>query len=197
MRESGRFVQRAMRADTPWWPRCGNHVSDTGLEGSAEACFLRAATGGLDRRSHAAGRRVPGVALVTISTDGYVGVDGAAGWAFVARGPDRAATSLRGALPTCPSHLAEWTAVRRALEWAEETLEDGDRLELRTDSALVAKGLASRRPLMTGEAADVRAECRKALARLASRGIRAKVTRVDRAENAEADAQAREAAGEA
>lgn len=46
MRESGRFVQRAMRADTPWWPRCGNHVSDTGLEGSAEACFLRAATGG-------------------------------------------------------------------------------------------------------------------------------------------------------
>lgn len=137
------------------------------------------------------------VASVTISTDGYVGGDGAAGWAFVARRDGGAAACLRGALPTCPSHLAEWTAVRRALEWAEEEMEDGDRLELRTDSALVAKGLASRRPGMTGEAADLRAECRKALARLARRGIRSKVVRVDRIANVEADAEARIGAGEA
>jgi len=130
------------------------------------------------------------VTLVVLSTDGYVGEDGA-GWAFVARPGD---VVRRGALPACPSHVAEWRAMREALAWAEEALQPGDSLEIRTDSALVAKGLASRRPSMSGEAAEARAACRQVLARLAQRGVRAKVLRVDRSANVEADGQARGAA---
>lgn len=122
-----------------------------------------------------------------VSTDGYVGAQGA-GWAFVAW-PE--GVVRRGALPACPPHEAEWRAVCEALAWAEERLAPGDALELRTDSALVAKGLASRRPAMTGAAAEARASCRQALARLAERGVKARVLRVDRTENVEADGQAR------
>jgi hypothetical protein len=78
-----------------------------------------------------------------------------------------------------------------ALAWAEATLAEGDALELRTDSALVAKGLASRRPAMSGEAAEARAACRQALARLGQRGVKARVQRIGREENVEADGQAR------
>lgn len=85
----------------------------------------------------------------------------------------------------------------RALEWASEHLEAPQSLEIRTDAALVAKGLASRRPEMHGEAATLRAACRQTLARLAQRGVRAKVVRVPREENEEADALAREAAQDA
>jgi len=131
------------------------------------------------------------VAVVTVWTDGYADAQGA-GWAFVARGDREARRS--GALPPCPSHVAEWTATARALAWAEEALADGDELRLRTDSALVAKGLSSRRPRMSGEAAEMRAEARRVLARLGERGVRAKVARVPREENAEADGLAREAA---
>lgn len=130
-----------------------------------------------------------------IATDGYVG-GGTAGWAFVAA-REGAESVERGALPECPSHVAEWVAMRRALEWAERALAPGDALRLQTDSALVAKGLASRRPEMGGEAAEHRAACRQALARLAERGVRARVSRVGRAENARADAEARAAAQEA
>lgn len=130
------------------------------------------------------------VATVVVWTDGYVG-DGVAGWAFVARPPGLVRA---GPLAVCPSHEAEWRAATEALAWAEQTLAPGDALELRTDSALVAKGLASRRPAMSGAAAEARAACRQALARLAQRGVRAKVSRVDRTDNAEADAAAREAA---
>jgi ribonuclease HI len=133
------------------------------------------------------------VGLVLVATDGYVGEDGrAAAWAFVVSGARQAREA--GALPGGPSHLAEWTAVSRALAWAEARLDAGDELELRTDSALVAKGLASRRPEMSGEAAELRAACRQALARLAGRGVRARVVRVRREENEEADAEARRAA---
>lgn len=129
------------------------------------------------------------MARVVVSTDGYVGVDGA-GWAFVVHGEGHE-TVERGSLPECPSHLAEWCAVERALEWCERALEDGDELELRTDSALVAKGLARRNPAMSGEAALKRAACRQAISRLASLGIRVQVVRVARAANAEADGEAR------
>jgi ribonuclease HI len=125
-----------------------------------------------------------------VSTDGYVGDEGA-GWAFVARPGD---IVRRGALARCPSHEAEWRAMAEALAWAEAALAEGDELELRTDSALVAKGLASRRPAMSGVAAEARAACRQALARLAGRGVRAKVLRVDRSRNEEADGEARAAA---
>lgn len=135
------------------------------------------------------------MAAVTVWTDGYADADGA-GWAFVARGGAGAEASRAGALAACPSHLAEWTAVLRALAWAEAEapLAAGDELRLRTDSALVAKGLASRRPRMTGEAAEMRAEARRVLARLGERGVRARVERVPREENAEADGLARAAA---
>ena len=128
-------------------------------------------------------------------SDGFAAADGRAGWAFVARDDDgsesgRAAGPLRDA----PSHLVEWTAVARALAWAERALARGDTLEVRVDSALVAKGLASRRPEMSGEAAQLRAECRQALARLAANGVRSKVVRIRREENEEADALARAAA---
>src|SRR5438067_10024777 len=129
-------------------------------------------------------------------TDGYVGESGVAAWAFVARA---AAGGLdithSGTLPArTPSHMAEWAAASAALAWCEATLERGDSIELRTDSALVAKGLASRRPALSGEAAETRAACRQTLARLAAAGVRAKVVRVRREENAEADAAARAAA---
>jgi ribonuclease HI len=130
------------------------------------------------------------VGLVSVWTDAYVGEDGA-GWAFIVH---PGGFSRHGALNPCTSHEAEWAAVCEALAWAERELADGDALELRTDSALVAKGLASRRPAMSGPAAEARASCRQALARMGARGIRTKILRVDRSENAEADGLARRAA---
>lgn len=128
----------------------------------------------------------------SVWTDGYVGPEGA-GWAFVARrGAVRHAD--RGPLAPCPSHEAEWSAVVRALAWALDALEPGDSLLFHTDSALVAKGLASRRPAMSGIAGEMRAEARRRLARLAEAGVRARVVRVPREENAEADGLAREGA---
>jgi ribonuclease HI len=132
------------------------------------------------------------VRRVLMSSDGYVGEDGA-GWAFVVR-IDDAREEHGGALEATTSHLAEWTAVSRALAWAEGALEEGDALELRIDSALVAKGLASRRPEMHGEAGALRAGCRQALARLGQRGIKAQVLRVRREENDDADRAAHRAA---
>lgn len=131
------------------------------------------------------------VARVVISTDGYVGAEGA-GWAFVVHGEGHEVVE-RGALPDCPSHLAEWCAVERALGWAEGALAHGDELELRTDSALVAKGLARRNPAMSGEAAAKRAACRQAIARLAQEGVKVRVVRVARSANVEADGEARSA----
>jgi ribonuclease HI len=133
---------------------------------------------------------------VVIMTDGFVAADGAAGWAFVARTEHSAIDVTRsGALPPATaSHLAEWVAVEAALGWAESALDEGDEIELRTDSAIVAKGLASRRPALHGDAAELRAACRQALARLGAAGIKARVVRVRREENAEADAAARAAA---
>lgn len=131
--------------------------------------------------------------VVVIMTDGFVGEDGA-GWAFVARGDGVAVTRAAALPPGTPSHLAEWAAVVAALAWAEAKVESGAEIELRTDSALVAKGLASRRPALHGEAAEVRAACRQALARLGAAGVRARVVRVRREENTEADAAARAAA---
>lgn len=131
--------------------------------------------------------------VVVVWSDGYVGEDGRAGWAFVARG-DAIEVREAGALSGVESHLAEWSAVSRALAWAEAALAPGHALELRVDSALVAKGLASRRPAISGEAGALRAECRRALARLGARGVPARVARVPREENGEADALARNAA---
>ena len=124
------------------------------------------------------------MALVVISTDAYVGPDGVAGWAFVSSN----GAQERGALPLgTASHLAEWQATARALAWALQNVHAPDTVELRTDSALVAKGLASRRPAMHGEAAVLRAECRRALAALGQVGVRARVERVPREQNAAAD----------
>jgi ribonuclease HI len=136
---------------------------------------------------------VGAMVVVLVYSDGYVGGDGRGGWAFVARGEGVEAREA-GALVGASSHLAEWTAVARALAWCEEHLQPPQTLELRTDASLVEKGLASRRPQMSGEAAALRAGCRQALARLAERGVPARVVRVPRAENEEADAAAREAA---
>ena len=130
---------------------------------------------------------------VLVFSDGYVGEDGIGGWAFVVRGAGVEASGS-GMLSGASSHLAEWTAVANALAWCEEHLEGPAALEIRTDAALVAKGLAARRPEMHGEAAALRAGCRQALARLAKKGVRAHVVRVPREENGEADALAREAA---
>lgn len=127
-----------------------------------------------------------------VATDGYVGEEGA-GWAFVVSGVGRE-ESRSGRLPGGPSHLVEWRAASEALAWAEAELLAGDVLELRTDSQLVAKGLAGRRPLMSGVAAELRAACRQSLARLAAAGVRVRVERVPREQNAAADALAREAA---
>lgn len=134
--------------------------------------------------------------LVTIATDGFVASDGAAGWAFVAHGEGLDVTR-RGELSAVPPHLAEWRAMLEALTWAEGAplLARGDELEIRTDSALIAKGLASRKPAMSGQAAESRAACRKVLARLAERGIRARVIRVPREANTEADLHSRRGAG--
>ncbi len=133
---------------------------------------------------------------VVVTTDGYAGTYGVS-WAFIATGPPGTQNVREsGTLsPNVPSHVAEWTAAKHALTWAESTLHRGDNLELRTDSALVAKGLASRRPEMSGEAAHLRAECRQALTRLANAGIHASVTRIRREENEDADTLAREALG--
>lgn len=129
-----------------------------------------------------------------VHTDGYVASDGRAAWAFVARGED-VDVRQAGALAQVGAHHAEWVAVSRALAWAEGAgLARGDTIELRTDSALVEKGLASRRPEMSGEAGALRAACRQALARLGQAGVRTRVVRVRREENEEADALAREAA---
>jgi ribonuclease HI len=130
---------------------------------------------------------------VLASTDGVVCTDGRAGWAFIAEW-DGGRIERAGALVDATSHLAEWTAISCALAWAETFLEEGATPEIYTDSALVAKGMASRRPAMTGEAAALRASCRQALARLAMRGITGRVVRVRREENAAADALARAAA---
>lgn len=131
-----------------------------------------------------------------ISTDGYRSAEGVAAWAFVATTPDGARHAESGRLDgDATSHLAEWVAVHEALAWAERALDEGDVALLRTDSALVAKGLASRRPSMSGEAAERRAACRQALARLGQRGIRVRVARVGRETNVEADGEARRAAG--
>lgn len=124
---------------------------------------------------------------VVVSTDGYVSEAGVGGWAFVtSRGE-----SGEGELFNVAPHVAEWVAMSQALAWAERALTPGDDLVLRTDSALVAKGLAKRKPAMSGEAAQMRAACRQALARLGARGVRAVVERVPREENAAADALSR------
>lgn len=127
----------------------------------------------------------------TVSADGHVSAAGAA-WAFVARA-DGEEVRRSGPLAGATSHLAEWIAASRALEWAGTALAAGDSLVLRVDSALVAKGLASRRPRMSGEAAALRAEARRMLARLAEAGVRVRVERVAREFNVEADAEAHEA----
>lgn len=130
---------------------------------------------------------------LSVAFDAFVGADGAAGWAFVVAGGHEDF----GALPRgTASHLAEWEAAWRAISWLTDHVEGPARVALRTDSALVAKGLASRRPAMHGEAATIRAECRKALARLGERGVRVAVARVPREENAAADALSRRGAGE-
>lgn len=148
------------------------------------------------RSNHASDTRVErwGRVRVVVWTDGYVGAEGA-GWGFLARRGEGAITD-RGPLPPCPSHEAEWTAVLRALAWALGALEAGDELEVRTDSALVAKGLASRRPEMSGVAGEMRAQARRTLAALAERGVRSRVVRVARTENTEADGLAREGAAQ-
>lgn len=132
---------------------------------------------------------------LVIATDGYVASDGHGGWAFIVQG-ESVHHQESGALHDAPSHLAEWIAVQRALEWASAHAASGDHIDLRTDSALVAKGLASRRPSMSGEASERRAACRIALAALAGRGIRTRVQRVPRHLNAAADEAARRAAAE-
>lgn len=127
--------------------------------------------------------------MTGIACDGYVGPDGRAAWAWTCGCGAEAA----GSLPArTASHLAEWRAAAEAL--AHLARHAPGEVELRVDSALVAKGLASRRPEMSGEAGEVRAACRQALARLADAGVRVRVARVRREENAEADALARAAA---
>lgn len=127
-----------------------------------------------------------------ISTDGRVDDEGEGTWAFVAKAPGRKATG-RGTRRPCASHVAEWLAVEAALSWVDRHLAKGDSFTLRTDSALVAKGLASRLPAMSGEAAEIRAAARRKLASLAKRGITAEIVRVGREENREADRASRNA----
>ena len=124
-----------------------------------------------------------------LSVDGYVAASGQGGWAVVANGR----TVASGATSGEPSHLVEWRAAAAALAWMERHAEPGE-ATLRTDSVLVARGLASRRPAMSGEAAEVRAACRQALARLAEAGVRVRVVRVPRESNVPADRAARRAA---
>lgn len=124
-----------------------------------------------------------------VASDAYVGPAGEAAWAWVCSCGQEAS----GRLPDrTASHLAEWLAARAALEHL--AAHAPGHAALQVDSALVAKGLAARRPEMSGEAAEVRAACRKALARLAEEGLQVQVERVDREDNAQADALARQAA---
>lgn len=124
-----------------------------------------------------------------VACDGYVGPDGRAGWAWVCD----CGAKRGGALPLrTASHLAEWRAASEALAHLKDHA-PGD-VVVQVDSALVAKGLASRTPAMSGEAAELRAACRQALARLAEQGVRVQVARVDREQNQAADALSREAA---
>jgi ribonuclease HI len=123
---------------------------------------------------------------LTLACDGYVGPQGEAAWAWVcddgARGSGLLATRVA-------SHLAEWRAAQEGIAHLQQHA-PGE-VTLQVDSALVAKGLAARRPEMSGEAGEVRAACRQALARLAERGVRVRVERVPRERNTEADALAR------
>lgn len=169
MRGPGRMPRRGKRRLCPCWPR------------GAITLLIRESNVGAGVR-------------VVVWTDGYVGAEGA-GWGFLARRGDETVAE-RGPLPACTSHEAEWTAALRALAWALDALEEGDELELRTDSALVAKGLASRRPEMSGAAGEMRARARQTLAALAERGVRSRVVRVARTENLEADGLAREGAAQ-
>jgi ribonuclease HI len=121
-----------------------------------------------------------------VASDGYVGPSGEAAWAWVCSCGAEGA----GKLPDrTASHLAEWLAAQAALEHL--AVHAPGHAALQVDSALVAKGLAARRPEMSGEAAEVRAECRRTLARLAEAGLQVQVERVDREANAQADALAR------
>lgn len=133
---------------------------------------------------------------VSVSADAYVGPEGA-GWALVVRdaaGHELLASS--GPLPPSPSHLAEWRALGRALDWVA-TVEGPAEVRLLVGSALVAKGLAASKPAMSGEAVELRAEARRRLARLAARSIRVRVERIAREGNRRADELARSAAGRA
>lgn len=126
-----------------------------------------------------------------LACDGYVDKDGRAAWAFVC--DDGAAQA--GLLPLrTASHLAEWQAAEHGL--AHLAAHAPGEVVLQVDSALVAKGLAARRPEMSGEAAELRARCRQRLAALAARGVRVQVQRVPREENQAADALARRAVRE-
>ena len=130
-----------------------------------------------------------------VSTDGYRSAAGVAAWAFVVESEGLSEARSGRIEGDATSHLAEWVAVTEALAWIETHAESGTNVELQTDSALVDKGLASRRPEMSGEAGERRAAARQTLARLAQRGIRVRVQRVPRTENTEADQAARAAAG--
>ncbi|HLE97045.1 MAG TPA: hypothetical protein VI997_06700 [Candidatus Thermoplasmatota archaeon] len=91
--------------------------------------------------------------------------------------------------------LPEWRAVAAALLWLGSKHPRPSAVDLCTDSALVERGLASRRPAMSGEAAELRAACRQGLARLAGAGVRVRAVRVPRERNGAADAAARRASG--
>ncbi len=132
---------------------------------------------------------------VVVSTDGYASEDAAA-WAFIAT-QRNAEEPHAGALPPLASHLAEWRAAAEALHWAESHLGPGDTLDLRTDSALVAKGLGFKGNHLTGLTAEFGAACGEALERLALRGVKVHVLRVRREENGPADRLARETAARA
>ena len=129
-----------------------------------------------------------------VSTDGYRSSAGVASWAFVVEAEGAPASRSGRITGDATSHLAEWVAVTEALAWIEAHAQPGDVVELRTDSALVDKGLASRRPEMSGEAGERRAAARQTLARLAQQGIKVKVARVPRTDNTKADEAARAAA---
>jgi ribonuclease HI len=126
---------------------------------------------------------------MSIACDGYVG-QGRAGAAWVC---DCGAQGMEALAASTASHVAEWRACALALAHLRGHA-PGD-VALRTDSALVAKGLAARRPEMRGEAGELRARCRQELARLAERGVRVRVERVPRAANLAADALSRRGKG--
>lgn len=126
---------------------------------------------------------------LVVHVDGYVAADGIGAWAVVVDGRP----TLSGRVLGEPIHLVEWRAVAAALAWLELSAPPGD-VRIVTDSALVERGLASRRPEIHGEAGEIRAASRQALARLAARGIRVRIERVPREANREADEAARGAA---